>query len=342
MATRVDSTPGPKNLQRGAAQLGLGAVGGAIGNLIGQTVVAPIVDRSARKFEPVDPQAVLPDRMVAKMNRIRSGWGDEVRASIVNQQKEVMQLNSDTNVQFGEKAFTAATIARTLLQPSSFKPNLPQSVAISGAVSTVAGGAVGLHMGINMARSAARIPRADTLDRVLASKPRERNEDAAMSDAQSLPLFYSHLTPGDQRPSIGQAITDSWHRGDLREPAPTPWNPDERMVPRDRGMRMQNMGADLRNIGQSVAHRSGHLIHATAAPVAIATSQPFVVSAMPNDFSARAAGLVLPALAMKLVIRPWFNALAGGIPRHDAAMRAERQKAVDSAQNAAAKPKTPT
>jgi hypothetical protein len=286
----ADAGPGLQTVQRAAAQLGLGAVGGAIGNLAGQYLVAPVVDSLPSRFQAVDPAAVLPDRMVAKMNRIRSGWGNEMRAAVVEQQKETQELGSNTNIHFGEKAFSAATVARLLLLPPGFKPNLPQSVVLNSATSVVAGGAVGLNMGVNMARSNVRIPLSQTLDRLLADPSHPQSQEVAMQDAQSVPLFYAHRTKPEKTPPV------------------------------------QRIPADLRSLGQSIAVRSDHLTRATALPVAIANAQPFVVAHMPNDFSARLASLALPALAIKFIIRPWYKALVGSIPRRDAAaVQAKRQ-----------------
>ncbi len=316
---------------RAGVQWFTGAVGGAIGNLAGQSLATPLLDKLPRQFRPIDPAAVLPDHLVKKMNRVRRGWGDELRAAIAEQQREILRINSNTNIHFAEKAFSVATGVRLLSQQPGRVPNLAGSVAISSAVSTVAGGAVGLNMGVNMAKAEVRVPRMEALDRALASKTGRVQEDAIMQDARSLPLFYAHHTPvGDLRPPTA-GIVDGGTPGQVRRPTPKRQHQQERIAFPGWGAAAKNLGADLRHIGESVSFRSGYLMQATAAPSAIGAVQPFVVAAMPNEAAARFSSVALPIVGIYAVLRPWFNALAGGIPAQDAAMRARRQKDVDAA-----------
>ncbi len=331
-AVPVGPTPGVKNIQRAAAQLALGAVGGAIGNLAGKTLVAPLVDRLPRQFRPIDPAATLPDRMVSKMNRIRSGWGDATRATIIEQQKEIVQINSDTNIHCAEKAFSLATAARVLIQPRGFKPTLPLSIASSSAASGLAGAAVGANMAGNMARAEVRVPRQETLDRVLASNANEWHEDAVMADAQRLPLFYSHHLPARERREPAKAIMHKGHQVNMRDPAPKSHGPTDPKPCPDWRVRAHGFGADVRSTALSAVSRSEYMMQATAGPVAIGAAQPYVAASMPNAISARMSGVLLPVIAVKLVIRPWFNALFGGIPARDAELRAQRQQAAIQAE----------
>ena len=170
----------------------------------------------------------------------------------------------------------------------------------------------------------------ETLDRLLTDEWNEMSEDAAMQDSQSLPLFYSHVTPASQRRSIRDAISNNWHLGNIRDPAPAPSHPCDPIVYRSTSMQLENIGADMHNISQTIACRSAHFMNATTAQIAIATLQPFVVSSMPNAFLARAASLGLPAIGIMTVVGPWFGALTNDIPRHDAAMRADRERAVNA------------
>ena len=329
-AVPVGHQPGLPNVQRAAVQWLSSALGGAVGNVAGQTLVAPLVDMMPRQFRPVDPAALVPDRMVTKMNRIRPGWGNEMRRAIQQQQSEVQRLNSDTNIHFAEKAFSVATGVRMLVQRPGPAPTLPTTLALNSVASAAAGGSVGLNMGVNMAKANIRIPRMETLERLLAGKHSPDQETSAMADAQTAPLFYAHHTPPDERRSPTDAIAHAWHQSNLREPAPRPQHPNDPIGFPSWGAGLKNAGADLRNVGKSVAFRGQYLMQATTVPTAVSAVQPFIAAGLPNENAVRMSGMALPAVAIYAVIRPWFNALVGSIPAHDSAMRARRQQIVDA------------
>ncbi len=313
-----------KTLQRAGAQCVFGGIGGGVGNLLGKTLIAPVVDTLPRQFRPVDPAAVLPDRMVAKMNRIRSGWGDEARADIVRQQKEVLHLSSDTNVHCAETAFGVATAARLLAQPSGFKTTLPKSLAISSAVAGLAGAAVGVHMGSNMARAVVRVPRQETLDGIAVSDAHPRHEKMIMHSAGAVPLFYVRETPQTERHSPLQAITDRWHHDNLRDPVPTGQHSGDRKLFADWRAGMHGTALDVRNLGLRVASRSEHMMRATAAPAALGAVQSLVEASLPGSAYAKACGVLLPVMSVRMMVRPWYEAVVDAIPARDAAMRSTR------------------
>lgn len=327
----LSKSDGFKAAQKAGAQWVLGGVGGGVGNLLGKTLIAPVVDTLPRHYRAIDPSAILPDRMVAKMNRLRSGWGDEVRAEIVQQQKEILYLGSQTNVQCAERAFGAATAARFLLQPQGFKPTLPKSLALTSGVAGLAGAAVGANMGVNMARAVVHVPRQEALDSIAVSKDRSDQEMQIMESAVALPLFYAHKKADGQRQGPLQAIGHRWHMDHFRDPVPSWQNPSDRKRYPDWNARMHGVASDVHNLGMSAASRAEYMMRATLAPTVLGAVQPFVEASMPGSFSARMTSVLLPVLAIRMVIRPWFDAVAGGIPARDAARRAKRQAAVDVA-----------
>ena len=184
--------PSFKDIQQAIMQWAVGAVAGAVGEAALARLSKAWIETLPKQFRAIPPAAALPDRMVAKMNRIRAGWGDEVRAAVVQRQMEVTQIDSDSNSRMALRAFAGSVAVRGLAQPPGSDASLLESVTVSNLPPTLAGFAVGAVVTGNMVRAEIRVPRMETLNHVLAKPRHEWSEQAAMADAQTLPLFYVH------------------------------------------------------------------------------------------------------------------------------------------------------
>ena len=176
-----------KDIQRAIVQWAVGASAGVVGEAALHRLATAWIERMSARFRAVHPAAVLTDLMVVKMNRIRPGWGDEVRAEILRR-----QIGSQVNLNLSMGAFAGSTAARCVALPPGSDPSLIKSVAVSNLPPSLAGFAVGAAITCNMVQAQVRVPRMETLNRVSARPRQERSEADAMADAQSLPLFYVH------------------------------------------------------------------------------------------------------------------------------------------------------
>ena len=181
-----------KDIQRAIVQWAVGAVTGVVGEAAMHKLATAWIESVSTRFRAVHPAATVTDLMVAKMNRIRPGWGDEVRAEIVRRQQAVSQIGSDLNSPLAMGAFAGSAAVRCIALPPGSDPHLIDSVTVSNLPPTLAGIAVGVAITCNMVRAQIRVPRMETLNRVLARPRQERSEHDAMVDAQTLPLFYVH------------------------------------------------------------------------------------------------------------------------------------------------------
>lgn len=184
--------PSFKDIQLAIMQWAVGAVAGTVGEAALERLAKAWIETLPKQFRAVHPSAALPDRMVAKMNRIRAGWGDEVRAAVVQRQMEVTQIDSDSNSRLVMRAFAGSVVVRGLAQPPGSEASLLKSVTVGNLPPTLAGFAVGAVVTGNMVRAEIRVPRMETLNHVLTKPRHEWSEQAAMADAQTLPLFYVH------------------------------------------------------------------------------------------------------------------------------------------------------
>lgn len=207
--------PSRTDIQRAAVQWAIGTAGGALGELLVQRLAASCIERMTKQFRAVHPAAIVPDRMLAKMNRIRAGWGDELRAAVLERQREVAQMSSNSNGRFARKALGASLAVRVLSQPPGSETSLIKSVAVGNVPPGVASVAVAANIAGKMARAQIRVPCMEALERVSANPGLNRPEEVAMENAQTLPLFYVHQTLATERTSPGGAhphiASPSWH-----------------------------------------------------------------------------------------------------------------------------------
>jgi hypothetical protein len=316
----VASTSAPSFLDsvaNAATQTVMGATLGGVGNFVGQTLVAPVVNRIPRQSAAVPVSAVVPDEMVALMDQIQPGSGTELREAAAAEQRMNSAPNSARNVRVGQVFFDGANALRAGLQGSDTLGGLGTIVA-GTAVSTLAGSAIGATMAINASLATLSVPNMEILRREAALGDQARLENVPR---QNVPLFYArHM--GDDVPA---------------------WGTFDNPVADPSGSRL----ATAANIATSIGYRAAEMAAATVWTGAVSAVTPPVVAATPGHLQdhARAA---MAAIGIHSAISPWFNSLTPGAApglaanaphtghaANDAAILAGRQSAIDAAQQAA-------
>ncbi len=326
------------SLQDAAAQWAGGALAGALGNMAGQHLIAPLVNKLPIQHVPVDARAVVPDEMVAAMNNLKPGSGDALRASVAQQQKEISNLGSDTNIALGQAAFDTATAIKTAAQGSDTL-GLGRAIGAGVVTSGLAGAAIGTGIGVNAGFAKIKVP--DLAQLRTAVQNRTPLDQVPKAD---MPLFYSkRMQPGDAK-SLQATLLGS----PLREPRPVDARanagalsadalaaqrrPTGAQAPRpSAAMQALNIGATVMNVATSVAERGGRMAVATIGPLAAGVAAPLIASLIESPSRANAARAGIQAMGIHHAIRPWFQSVASGIPAADARIGAGRQQAVDAA-----------
>jgi hypothetical protein len=316
----VASTSTPSILDsaaNAAAQTVMGAALGGVGNFVGQTMVAPLVNRIPRQSAPVDVSAVVPNEMVTLMNQIQPGSGTELREAAAAEQRLNANPNSARNVRVGQAFFDGANGLKAYMQGSDTLGG-GGTLLVGTTVSTLAGSAIGATMAINASLSTLSVPNMDSLRRQADLGAQGRLENVTRQD---VPLFFAK------------------HMGDNVPPLFTFANP----VVDPSGSGLQT----ALNVATSIGQRAGEMLAATTWTGAISAVAPAVVAATPEPLQdiARAA---MAATGIHQAIEPWFNSLTPGaapglaanapptgIAANDAGILAGRQSAIDAAQQAA-------
>lgn len=315
--------PGIDALANAAAGWVLGSALGGVGNFVGQTLVAPLVNRINRQLAPVDPKAVVPDRMVKLMNQFDPGAGTALRSAVEAEQKQNISIASERNIAVGQFFFDAANAVKAGIQGKN-SLGLAGSLTVGTVVSTLAGSCIGATIAINSSLATAPVPDLAALEALDAAHPNASNESRAALkslDKHAVPLFFTKhsVEPGvtvftnpvsDPAPSRAVVMGDD--QGDLPEPPPA---------------RL----ATMVNTATSIAQRGTAMLRATTGTTMVAAVTPAFAASMPTERMADAARAVAAGVGIHLAIRPWFNALAADIPAGDKAIVAGRQVAVDAA-----------
>lgn len=304
------------------AQATLGAALGGVGNFVGQTVVAPLVNRINKQLTPVDPKAVVPDAMVAHMEQIHPGSGQALRKSVTDEQGRNQNISSERNVAIGQFFFDAANATRAAVQ----EPNtlgLAGNALAGTAASASAGAAIGATIAINSSLAKAKVPDMAALAAASAAGASGAAALAALPQHE-VPLFYTRRVPVAEAKIFANPVADPIPRAAAQTSVPL-GNAPAAPAPSPSAV------SSAINMATSMAMRGVAMLKATVGTAVINAMAPTFAASMPTEAGATAARAAAAAIGIHTVIKPWFGELAGGIAGRDAAIMAARQTAVDAA-----------
>ena len=310
--------PGTEAVVNAAAQAALGAAMGGMGSFVGQTLVAPLVNRINRQSAPVDLRAVVPDDMVRLMNQLKPGAGDALRAAAQAEQQQNVNIASERNVTVGKFFFDAANAVRVGMQGSNTL-GVAGNVLAGTAVSSCAGACIGATIAINASLAQVRVPDMDQL-REAARTPGAGPAALDALETHAVPLFF---TKHSTRP-------DTMFSNPVADPSPS----REAVLgnaPGDLPPHTPSRLASTVNAATSMAQRGVAMLQATTGTAVVAAMTPAFAASMPTQNQADAARAIAAAVGIHTAIQPWFGELAAGIPARDRAIVASRQTAVDDA-----------
>ena len=350
-------------------QLFMGSTAGATGNLLGQTVVAPVINLMPRQFAPIDDKAVVPDQVVKDMNTLLPGSGDQLRASVKAQQAEITNISSDSNVTLGQVAFDAVTAARAAALGTT-PLGVAGQVGFGLGVSATAGGVIGAVMGVRQSVATVKVPDAAQLSALVASGRADGAQalQDLMKKGNEVPLFFAkHMNatapaPSTSTPSTSAAAGDIESGGPATTQAPplstaakagqvvsavasvvtTPLNaigaafkagplmdPQPTVEGAPPRSTLSVAGHTLSNIGASVLNRAGEMVKATTALGVISTVTAAVARPLAQA-DQRVAMAIGGAIGIHTAIKPWFDSSAKDIPAGDAKIKTNRLEVVNA------------
>lgn len=350
-------------------QLFMGSTAGATGNLLGQTVVAPVINLMPRQFAPIDDKAVVPDQVVKDMNTLLPGSGDQLRASVKAQQAEITNISSDSNVTLGQVAFDAVTAARAAALGTT-PLGVAGQVGFGLGVSATAGGVIGAVMGVRQSVATVKVPDAAQLSELVASGRADGAQalQDLMKKGNEVPLFFAkHMNatapaPSTSTPSTSAAAGDIESGGPATTQAPplstaakagqvvsavasvvtTPLNaigaafkagplmdPQPTVEGAPPRSTLSVAGHTLSNIGASVLNRAGEMVKATTALGVISTVTAAVARPLAQA-DQRVAMAIGGAIGIHTAIKPWFDSSAKDIPAGDAKIKTDRLEVVNA------------
>ena len=350
-------------------QLFMGSTAGAAGNLLGQTVVAPVINLMPRQFAPIDDKAVVPDQVVKDMNTLLPGSGDQLRASVKAQQAEITNISSDSNVTLGQVAFDAVTAARAAALGTT-PLGVAGQVGFGLGVSATAGGVIGAVMGVRQSVATVKVPDAAQLSALVASGRADGAQalQDLMKKGNEVPLFFAkHMNatapaPSTSTPSTSAAAGDIESGGPVTTQAPplstaakagqvvsavasvvtTPLNaigsafkagplmdPQPTVEGAPPRSTLSVAGHTLSNLGASVLNRAGEMVKATTALGVISTVTAAVARPL-AEADQRVAMAIGSAIGIHTAIKPWFDSSAKDIPAGDAKIKTNRLEVVNA------------
>ncbi len=365
-AATLQSGTAFKAMGAGAQQWLLGSVTGAVGNLAGQYLAAPLVNLIPRQFAPVDLRAVLPDETVALMNQLQPGAGDTLRKQVQEAQRDVSTINSASNVRLGQIAFDAITAARFAAQ-GGLPLGVAGQVGIGLAVSSSAGMVIGAVMASRQSVATHAVPDLPTLRERVEEHLANPGSDGAAALAQvprnAVPLFFPKqiaLAAGPQAPrdletGHGEPLAnaDAAQRDRLASMRDTAqWAVQQAVRPlaavgqawsqslgsspliepaapgTDGAITAGRVLQTASNVAASVVNRAGEMAKATLTTSLMSTGSAMLAST--TDGPAREFILAMGnAVGIHAAIKPWFDSLVTEIPQGDAAIRAHRERVVN-------------
>ena len=362
-AATLSSQAVGQSVASGVQQWALGSVTGAAGNLAGQFLVAPVLNLIPRQFNPIDARAVVPEETVALMNQLKPGSGNELRDQVKANQGEITNITSESNVRLGQISFDAVTAGRFAIQGAT-PLGVAGQVTVGLAVSATAGAAIGATMGVRQSVATMDIPDIQALREAAASAPADGAAALAQVKTNAVPLFFAkHMgaaapaqggegaldietghavvaSSEEQRGRMAEilktvgngltsmvsvpaaAVQQAFIAGPLHEPLPTTPGAQSAST-------LSRIGHTADNVVASGVRRAGEMAAATVATSTMSTVSTMLAGAV--DGPAKRAVLALGnAVGIHTAIKPWFDALAGGIPAGDNAMKAKRQESVNT------------
>jgi len=345
----------------GVQQWLLGSAAGAVGNMAGQYLVAPLVNFIPRQFQAIDPRAVLPDETVELMNRLEPHSGDALRAQVRHAQHDVADIDSAGNVLTGQIAFDTFTAARFATH-GGLPLGAAGQVAVGLGVSTAAGMAVGAVLAMRQSTATVTIPDIEALRQAEATHAAQPGSDGAAILAKvpknPVPLFFPRkMTPTASPPQAhdietgcGESITtaDAAQRGRLAGMVDTAkWAVAQAIRPvaavgqawgqslgtspliepaepgTDGAFTVGRAAATASNVGASLWIRGTEMARATMNTSLWSTASAMAAST--TEGPARNVVLALGnGIGIHAAVKPWFDALAGTIPQGDKAIRERR------------------
>lgn len=365
-AAALPSSAAFNALGSGAQQWLLGSAAGAVGNMAGQYLAAPLVNMIPRQFAPIDLRAVLPDETVSLMNQLQPGAGDSLRQQVQEAQRDVASINSASNVRLGQIAFDAITAARFAAQ-GGLPLGVAGQVGIGLAVSSSAGMAIGSVMATRQSVATHEIPDLHALRQAAVTHNATPDSDGAAVlagvDKNAVPLFFPKQTtqareqpqPRDIETGHGGpvATADAPQRGRLATMRDTAqwavhqaarplvavkqaWSQSlgaspliDPAAPGTSGITPRRVLTTTSNVAASVVNRAGEMAKATLTTSLLSTGSAMLASTTTGP--ARRAILALGnAVGIHAAIKPWFNSLVTEIPQGDARIQAHRRQVVSN------------
>jgi len=341
----------------GLQQWALGAITGAVGNLAGAFVVAPLLNLTPRQFNPIDARAVVPDETVALMNQLKAGSGNELRDQVKAAQSEITNISSESNVRLGQISFDAITAGRFAIQGAT-PLGVAGQVTAGLAVSATAGAAIGAVMAMRQSVTTVAIPDIAALRHAVASAPADGAAALAQVQTNAVPMFFAKHTgtaaSTEGGPGLPVTNADAEQRGRMAQTLDTIKNgvigfassaagavkqnfvasPLYEPVPTTPGAESAGMASRIRhtvdNVAGSGLRRTGEMAASTWKTNAASTVSSMLASTIESPATQRAALALGNAVGIHTAIKPWFDALATNIPAGDNAMRAQRQESVNA------------
>ena len=278
-----------------ALEYAAGTMLGGAGNLLGQKLLAPLVNNTFRRtLKPIPAEVVVPDEMVNAMNALApsdtegGGPGTRLRAAAAARIASARDIDSDFNVRAAQVTFglPAAVVAAVPRPPNG----VAGAMVIGAGVSGFGGAGLGLAMATHQILASMKVPDiallTDELDSVRAG---------AMDPNtwKTVPLFFTHHKPGS---FIGGICADV-----------------------GAGLGFASWG----DLGGVLTYRMAKMGQASWG-MSLATLVPKLVSKGTDSVLGLHTVAAVSAVAGTYVaIRPWFAALAKEFPANDKAHRLE-------------------
>jgi hypothetical protein len=129
----------------------------ALGNMVGQHVVAPLINLINRQYEKLDSPLVVSSEIYSLMNEHDAGSGDKLRKEVKKRQENLFALGSEKNIFNGEVGYDIATGVRAL-SVGTRRLGAKGVISVGVTTSIGAGALIGGLMAANMATATIKVP----------------------------------------------------------------------------------------------------------------------------------------------------------------------------------------
>ena len=279
-----------------ALEYAAGAVLGGAGNLLGQKLLAPLVNNTFRRtLKPIPAEVVVPDEMVNAMNALApsdtegGGPGTRLRAAAAARIASARDIDSDFNVRAAQVTFglPAAVVAAVPRPPNG----VAGAMVIGAGVSGFGGAGLGLAMATHQILASMKVPDIDSLN---SEDLAERAGAMNPNTWKTVPLFFTHHKTGSFIDGICADV--------------------------GAGLGFASWG----DLGGVLTYRMGKMAQASWG-MSLATLVPKLVSKGTDSVPGlQTVAAVSAAAGTYVAIRPWFAALAKEFPANDKAHRLGR------------------